>query len=91
MMVAGKRAGVVDGVRSDQDTVAVRLGVGHGGLAYPDLVKATQPTELSTIGGIAQQSASSRTGVIPFPVADIPEAGLPIGWTGGVEAAKTIE
>ena len=29
--------------------------------------------------------------IIPFPVADIPEAGLPIGWTGGVEAAKTIE
>jgi len=26
--------------------VAVRLGVGHGGLAYPDPVKATQPLKL---------------------------------------------
>ena len=32
------------GVRSGQDTVAVRLGIGHGQSAYPDPVKATQPT-----------------------------------------------
>jgi hypothetical protein len=38
-----QRAGVVYGVRSAQDTVAVRLGVGHGESAYPDPVKATQP------------------------------------------------
>ena len=30
------------GVRSGQDTVAVRLGIGHVGSAYPDPVKATQ-------------------------------------------------
>ena len=31
------------GVRSGQDTVAVRLGGGHGASAYPNPVKATQP------------------------------------------------
>jgi len=50
MMVIGKRPGVLMGVRSGQDTVAVRLGVGHGASAYPNPVKATQPgTALSTI------------------------------------------
>ena len=45
MMVMGKRAAVVYGVRSGQDTVAVRLGVGHGGSAYPNTGKATQPVK----------------------------------------------
>jgi len=31
------------GVRSGQDTVAVRLGIGHVGSAYPSPIKATQP------------------------------------------------
>jgi hypothetical protein len=44
MMVIGKRAGVVYGVRSAQDTVAVGLGVGHEQSAYPDPIKATQPS-----------------------------------------------
>ena len=43
MMVIGKRPGVLMGVRSGQDTVAVGLGVGHGQSTYPDPVKATQP------------------------------------------------
>ena len=31
---------------SGQDAVAVRLGVGHGGSAYPRPVKATQPSQV---------------------------------------------
>ena len=36
-----------DGVLDDvhRESVAVRLGVGHGGSAYPDPIKATQPPE----------------------------------------------
>jgi len=30
------------------ESVAVRLGVSHGGSAYPGSVKATQPSELQT-------------------------------------------
>ena len=63
MMVIGKRPGVLmrssmvnraalteTGGRSGQDTVAVRLGVGHGTPAYPNLVKATQPNEVDAPG-----------------------------------------
>ena len=42
-MVIGKRPGVVYGVRSGQDAVAVRLVVRHRWSAYPEQVKATQP------------------------------------------------
>ena len=53
-----KRVGVVYGVRSAQDTVAVKSGVGHGGSDYSGPVKATQPyqavcdgTGVVTVGG----------------------------------------
>ncbi len=40
--VVNRAALTKTGVRSGQDTVAVRLGVGHGQSAYPDTVKATR-------------------------------------------------
>ena len=46
MIVIVKRPGVLMGVRSGQDTVAVRLGIGHGRSAYPSPIKATQPSEV---------------------------------------------
>ena len=43
----GKAAIEPNGVLDDGhgETVAVGLGVGHGQSAYPDPIKATQPTE----------------------------------------------
>ena len=43
----GKAVVEPDGMLDDghRETVAVRLGVGHGGSAYPNPVKATQPSE----------------------------------------------
>ena len=42
----GKAVVQPNGVLDDGhgETVAVRLGVGHGASAYPDLIKATQPS-----------------------------------------------
>ena len=84
----GKFAALLEAVTAC-DVLHDALCLLMGDLGLPD--RAIQLTELWTTGGTAQQSESSRTGVIPFPVADISEAGLPIGWTGGVDAAKTIE
>ena len=53
-----------DGVLDDGhgETVAVWLGVGHGGLAYPDLVKATQPLRMrKTLSRLITCSTGSLT------------------------------
>ena len=47
------------GVRSGQDTVAVRLGIGHVGSAYPSPIKATQPWDIVFTQQPGQESLRS--------------------------------